>query len=220
MLNLFYPKTEMKKLPNDIFLLPFDYILCFRSFFILPKNLIEKTKIAAINFHPAPPEFPGSGCINFALYEKSKTYGVTTHLINEKVDNGQILKQKIFKISKKDNLDSLLNKTHLALYNLFIEFIENLSIHGKSFIEECKKNCKNVNWKGYAKKIYELEKLKTITLDIDEEETDRIVRATYTKNFPPRIYFNGYEFVLNSPEKKFHLIIALLIKKRLKKNIY
>ena len=47
-----------------------DYILSYRSLFILPKELIENAKYAAINFHPAPPEYTGSGCINFALYEE------------------------------------------------------------------------------------------------------------------------------------------------------
>ncbi len=58
-------------LPEDMSWWTGDYIFCFRSMFILPKSLINKAKIAAINFHPGSPEYPGSGCLNYALYEES-----------------------------------------------------------------------------------------------------------------------------------------------------
>ena len=34
--------------------------------------LIKRCKIAAINFHPGPPQYRGIGCINYALFEKAK----------------------------------------------------------------------------------------------------------------------------------------------------
>ena len=64
-------------LQEDIYWWEGEYIVCFRSLFVLPKRLIDKASIAAINFHPAPPEYPGSGCINFALYDEVNEYGVT-----------------------------------------------------------------------------------------------------------------------------------------------
>ena len=57
-----------------------------------------------INFHPGPPERRGIGCTNYAIYEKSKNYGVTLHEINEKIDSGNILKVKRFKINFKYRL--------------------------------------------------------------------------------------------------------------------
>ena len=50
-------------------------------------------------------------------------FGVTVHLMNEKVDSGKILSTKSFPITKKDNLFSLLNRTHNNLFKLFIEFV-------------------------------------------------------------------------------------------------
>ena len=78
-----------------------DYILSCRNLFILLKELIENAKYAAINFHPAPPEYPGSGCINFALYDEVDEYVVTAHLVNEKIDNGRILQVRRFQVNKK-----------------------------------------------------------------------------------------------------------------------
>ena len=91
--NLTYIEIDPKKKNINIKRLDkkYDFILCFRSHYILKKNLIDKAQIAAINFHPGPPEYPGSGCLNFALYDNSKEYGVTVHLMNDKVDNGKII---------------------------------------------------------------------------------------------------------------------------------
>ena len=62
-------------------------------------ELLKKVNKAAINFHPGPPEYRGTGCVNYALYENSKFYGCTAHLINEKVDNGKIIDVKKFNIN-------------------------------------------------------------------------------------------------------------------------
>jgi hypothetical protein len=64
-----------EKPPEDICWSEGEYILFFRSLFVPPKRLIDKASIAAINFHPAPPEYPGSGCINFTLYDELKNMG-------------------------------------------------------------------------------------------------------------------------------------------------
>ena len=93
-----------EKLNEKIEKQKFDYIFCFRSFYILKKKDINKTKIAAINFHPGTPEYRGIGCINFAIYNNEKFYGSTAHLIDEKIDNGKILDVRKFQIRKKDNL--------------------------------------------------------------------------------------------------------------------
>ena len=76
-------KVGEKLNENDkIFRKKFDYIFCFRSFYILKKNLISRCNYAAINFHPGTPDFRGIGAINYALLNNSEYYGSTAHLIN------------------------------------------------------------------------------------------------------------------------------------------
>ena len=98
-----------------------DYIFCFRSFYILKGDLIKKTRIAAINFHPGPPEYRGIGCINYALYDNSKFYGCTSHVINKKIDDGKILDVRRFRIKKTDTVESCLKKT----YEWYLEDLKN-----------------------------------------------------------------------------------------------
>ena len=56
-----------------------DYIVSYLSRWVVPDALLKRARKAAINFHPASPEYPGIGCNNFALYENASEYGVTCH---------------------------------------------------------------------------------------------------------------------------------------------
>lgn len=184
------------EIPKKCFDWKGDYIFCFRSLFILPQRIIKNARIAAINFHPGPPDYPGSGCINFALYNDSKKYGVTTHIMNEKVDNGAILDVVFFEIDNSDTVDSLLKKTHDKLFFQFKNFINQVFLKGENFINKQKEASKNIKWKGEALKMKDLENLKIIDKDITKKELQRIVRATYTKDYPPVIILHGHQFAL------------------------
>ena len=52
-----------EKINKKYLKLNYDYIFCFRSFYILKKNILKKVNNAAINFHPGSPEFRGQGCL-------------------------------------------------------------------------------------------------------------------------------------------------------------
>ena len=93
--NLF-KKYSIQKLFNY----DFDYIISYRSPIILKNKDISKASIAAINLHPGPPKYRGIGCLNYALYNNEKKYGFTIHLINKKIDFGEILYVKNFPVKK------------------------------------------------------------------------------------------------------------------------
>src|SRR5687768_15282057 len=68
-----------------------DYVISFLSRWVVPAYLLERAKKAAINFHPASPDYPGIGCNNFALYDNATEYGATCHHMAPKVDTGGII---------------------------------------------------------------------------------------------------------------------------------
>lgn len=194
-------KGRGEALPEDIGYWEGDYIFCFRSLFVLPKHLIDKAKIAAVNFHPAPVEYPGSGCLNFALYDNASQYGVTAHIMNEKIDNGAILKCQRFPIMPSDTVDTLLERTHLKLLNLFIDVATELILGGAKSLEAMILSSSTEKWRGEATRMKDFEKLQVIPLSVTEVDLRKVIRATYTENFPPYIDLHGYHFVLKSPIK-------------------
>ena len=183
------------KLPEKIYSWEGDFIISFRNLFILPKEILKKAAIAAINFHPGPPEYPGSGCINFALHDEATSYGVTAHIMNDKIDTGQILDVRRFKIEPSDDLKILLDRTHNELFLLCSKFIDKIALKKKDFFGTFKKN-HQWQWIGEARMMHELESLKKIRPEITKNELLKIIRATYIKEYPPRIELHGFNFYL------------------------
>ena len=189
-------RNRGEKLPEDIHWWEGEYIVCFRSLYVLPKRLIDRASIAAINFHPAPPEYPGSGCINFALYDEVNNYGVTAHVMNELVDNGRILEVRRFPVTPHDNLATVLSRTHSELFNLCSDFISGLYSNGENFLKEKMEASETEVCRGKARLLKELDDLQKIDTTVSEKELKRIIRATYIEGYLPKIELHGFSFRL------------------------
>lgn len=190
-----YSSSRGEKLPERAYSWSGEYIFCFRSLFILPKEIIDSASLGAINFHPGPPEYPGSGCINFALYDNASHYGVTAHLMTEKIDDGRILKAERFPISSADGVESLLKRTHEKLFELFTSTVDVICRYGVQHLLE---NSSEEHWNGEARKMVEFEKLSVITPPVSEDEFLRVIRATNTKMYPTKLSIYGRIFELRS----------------------
>src|SRR6187455_2216083 len=46
-----------------------DFLFNYLSPVIVPERILQSIKRAAVNFHPAPPEWPGIGSASYALFE-------------------------------------------------------------------------------------------------------------------------------------------------------
>lgn len=91
-----------------------DVILSYCSRWIVPQWLLDRASIA-LNFHPAPPEYPGIGGLNWALYEERTSFGVTCHHMAGKVDSGPIVQVVRFPIRRADDAPALFRRTHQHL---------------------------------------------------------------------------------------------------------
>lgn len=186
-IEIFYSSKVGQKLPKK-YLKSYDYIFSYRSYVILKKNILKKVKIAAINFHPAPPNLRGFAPASFAILKKLKNYGSTIHIMNEKIDNGKILDVKLFKINKNTNISFLLKKT----YQKQLLQIDNFFKNFKFFL----KNKKNFKWSkniNYKKDIDQIMYIKNFH---SKDKINRIIKATKIGKFKPfrieggkKIYF-------------------------------
>jgi methionyl-tRNA formyltransferase len=170
----------------------FDYIFCFRSHFILNKTIIAKAKIYAINFHPGPPKYRGIGCVNFALLNNEKIYGATVHLINEKIDNGKIIKVDKFKIFDNYNVTSLLKKTYITQLNQLKFIIRFMKLNNGNLDYLIDNNRFIWSKKLYTRK--QLDKLYEINNRVSKKKFKNLIRATVTDIYKPFINFYNMKF--------------------------
>ena len=156
---------------------PLDFILNFLSPVILPPAVLAAARIAAVNFHPAPPKWPGVGSASFALYEQDPEFGVTAHLMMQKVDSGPILKVIRFPICPSDDCQSLWDRAlHYALI-LFYEVTHTLA-------RERRAEPTYESWHRPAVSRTQFEEWMTISGDASSDEVRRKVRALRHPKFP------------------------------------
>jgi methionyl-tRNA formyltransferase len=174
-------------LPEDAKYWQGDYIISYLSRWVVPESLIRSAKIAAINFHPASPAYPGIGCNNFALYDGAEEYGVTCHFMGAQVDTGQIIATKKFPLLSTDDVASLLERTYAYQLVLFYEIVSaiakgmSLSVSGET-------------WERPPFSRKQFNKLATITPDMSPEEIARRVRATTFGQWRPTVRIGDHVF--------------------------
>jgi methionyl-tRNA formyltransferase len=174
-------------LPEGAKLWQGDLVISYLSRWIVPVNLIDRARVAAINFHPASPDYPGIGCNNFALYNRDSRYGVTCHHMSKRVDTGRIIKVKSFPILPMDNVSTLLNRTYDYQLALFYEVLNELFARGQLPQSD-------LVWtrKPYSRK--EFNQLFKITNEMDRFEVESRLRALSFENYQPHIELHGYKF--------------------------
>ena len=187
--NKMYEKIPLKKILRN----QYSYIICFRSYYILKKNLIRKATHAAINIHPSPPKYRGPGGVNYALYNNEKFFGTTCHIINEKIDSGKILDFKKIKILKKDTVETLLKKTSLASITQ-AKRILTLLFKDENNLKVMIKMNKKIKWSKKINKLKNLNNFYEIDINSTKKQLKKKLKATNTKKFKPFIKLHNKKF--------------------------
>ena len=170
---------------------PVDFILNFLSPVIVPKSVLDAARIAAVNFHPAPPKWPGVGSASFALYEDDKAFGVTAHLMEPKVDSGPILRTLAFPILPEDDCELLWNRALHHALTLFYEVAFEL-------VTTRKANPSGQQWERPAVTRREFERWMLIPAGATVDDIRRKVRALRHPRFAgPFIEVAGVRFGLS-----------------------
>lgn len=169
-----------------------DYLISYLSPFIIPKTLLERTRVAALNFHPGPPEYPGIGCTNFAVYNEETVYGITCHHIAPKVDTGAIVEVQRFSVLNTDTVHSVTQRCYRYIWDLFNDIF--LRILNDDPLPES-----DEHWQRVPYRRSELQELCRVTLDMSVDEVARRVKATHYPGAPGAyIDFHGFQFEYSS----------------------
>ena len=167
----------------------FDYVISYIPPWIVPGQVLDNAKIAAINFHPGPPEYPGIGCTNFAIYYGEKEFGISVHYMKEKVDSGDIILVDRFPVFNNDSLYSLTQRCYEHVYSAFKKLFPFI-------IEKRSLPRSTETWKRKPFTTKQLNELCRITLDMTEEEVRRRIKATTYPDMPGAfIEIFGYKFL-------------------------
>ena len=172
--HLVFEGSRKDKLPPEVLNWKGDVLISFISSWIYPESLLNNTAMAAINFHPGSPDYPGTGCTNFAFYEGAKEYGITCHHMNASVDAGNIIAVKKFPLKETDTVYSVTQHCYHLIEETFYEVMGCiLQQHPLPSSEE--------RWtkKPYTRK--QLDELCHIKPDMTADEIEKRIKATTYK---------------------------------------
>ena len=111
--------SSLSQLEADLFV-----VVAFR---MMPKVVWSMPKKGTFNLHASLlPQYRGAAPINWAIINGESYTGVTTFLIDDKIDTGNILVYEKTEINTIDNAGSLHNKLMLLGKDLVLKTIDNL----------------------------------------------------------------------------------------------
>ncbi len=165
-----------------------QWIISYLSRWVIPEAVLGTAQTAAINFHPATPEYPGIGCNNFALYEGASEYGATCHHMAKVVDTGSIIQVKRFAVLETDDVHSLLERTYDHQLALFYEVLGEV-IAGRALPQS------NEQWTRAPFTRKQFNELSKLDPSMSEDELRRRVRATSYREWQPTLTVHGMTFV-------------------------
>jgi len=120
---------------------------------IIKKNIYELPKIGTINFHPSYLPYNRGKHYNFWTIVEDTPFGVTLHFVDDKIDGGDIIFQKVIDKTWEDTGKTLYDKAKLAMVELFVDSFpkilnndykrrkQNLEINTYHFAKDLDKVC-------------------------------------------------------------------------------
>ena len=159
-INSKYSKREISKYDCDL-LVSMSYNQ------IIGLDLQKKFSRGIINCHAGKlPLYRGRSVLNWVLINGEKEFGITVHKIDDGIDTGDILSQKVFKIKNADNYHTLLEKSYVEapkiLYSSIIKIKnghEKYSPQSKfninsSYYPKRKSGDEIINWNNKSRNIF------------------------------------------------------------------
>ncbi|MCP5088036.1 MAG: LLM class flavin-dependent oxidoreductase [Rhodobacteraceae bacterium] len=120
-------ETPGKDLAAHLKDLSFDWLFSVANLMVIPKPVLEMATRGAINFHDGPlPHYAGLNTPAWAVINREKQHGITWHLIEGGIDEGDILEQRIFDVSDDETALSLNTKCFEAAVESFEPLLESV----------------------------------------------------------------------------------------------
>lgn len=105
----------------------FDWLFSIANLSVIPQAVLDRATHGAINFHDGPlPKHAGLNAPVWAILEREKQHGVTWHMIEGGIDEGDIVKQKLFDMAPNETALTLNTRCYEAAMESFAELLADL----------------------------------------------------------------------------------------------
>ncbi|MBT27158.1 MupA/Atu3671 family FMN-dependent luciferase-like monooxygenase [Thalassobius sp. S69A] len=106
----------------------YDWLLSIANLDIIPQALLERAAKGAVNFHDGPlPRYAGLNAPVWAQINGEPQHGITWHLIEGGIDEGDILEQALFDITPDDTALTLNTRCYEAAIQTFPALVQQLA---------------------------------------------------------------------------------------------
>ena len=178
-----------------------DWLFSFKTKTIFRPGTLDSIRKASINFHTASPDYPGSGGVNWLLYNGDATSGITVHRVSAAVDAGPILRVDGFSLAGLSSVTEVLALTYARQLATFLDVTTAIAAEGEGWLARAELASAGVCWGPRTYRLRDLDDLKRITPDMTEAEVARRIRATRYGQHGPFVEVGGrrYRFVGDAP---------------------
>ena len=165
-------------------------LLSFLNPLVVPGRVLKALGFSAYNFHPGPPNYPGRVPAHFAIYDKATTFGVTAHVMIERVDAGPIIGVESFPVPPGATVERLEELAFIHLARLFWQHAKVLATQSEPLAELA------IQWSGRRSSHRLHAAMCDIPTDIAKEELDRRIAAFSAGHYGlmPTITLHNYQF--------------------------
>ena len=182
--------SALMALPSDI--LPEARLIGFSTTVIVPGSILSALGYGAYNFHPGPPNYPGLMPAQMAVLEGAILYGVTAHVMIDRVDAGPIVGLDLFSVPQGSTAMELLGQAFQQMGIVFARLARPLAA------DPAPLPVLSVIWSKAKSTRQSMRRLSQVSPDLDAEGLDRVMRAFGGGQFGiyPTVLLQGRRFRL------------------------
>jgi methionyl-tRNA formyltransferase len=160
---------------------------------IFRKRIIDSTEIGIINCHAGKlPFYRGRNILNWALINDEKEFGITVHFVDEGIDTGDIILQRVYPITDIDTYATLLVKAHVNCAKILADSLKEICSRTFSRIDQ-----KHIHPVGFYCGIRS-EGDEIIDWNSTSREIFNFIRSICSPGPMARAYLNGNLVKINS----------------------
>ncbi|MBV6633363.1 MAG: hypothetical protein KI792_10095 [Alphaproteobacteria bacterium] len=140
-------------------------VIAFTTGVIIKRDLLNKFKKTAYNFHPGPPNFPGRYPEAWGVYRKARWFGATSHKVEALVDAGPIIGVERFEVPAGADRYDMAKLCYAAVFRLFNTLAPQLAVATDDLPV-----LDDQQWSGHKTTLAEYEELRDNPPEDNEDE--------------------------------------------------